>query len=84
MAHEDVAEMSYEQARGQLEAVVTRLEAGDLPLEELMTLWERGEVLARACEDRLAAPPPGSRPCVASAALPTLADAEHAGPADAG
>ena len=54
MAHEDVAEMSYEQARGQLEAVVARLEAGDLPLEELMTLWERGEVLARACEDKLA------------------------------
>ncbi|GAA1997230.1 exodeoxyribonuclease VII small subunit [Nakamurella flavida] len=40
---------SYEQARDELAQVVARLEAGGLPLEESLTLWERGEHLAGVC-----------------------------------
>ena len=44
---------TYEQARAELEAVVHRLEAGGVPLEESLALWERGEQLARQCQDWL-------------------------------
>jgi exodeoxyribonuclease VII small subunit len=47
------ADLSYEQARAQLEEVVRALEAGGVPLEESLTLWERGEVLAAVCRERL-------------------------------
>jgi exodeoxyribonuclease VII small subunit len=46
-------ELSYETARAELEDVVRRLEAGGLSLEESLALWERGEVLARICQDWL-------------------------------
>ena len=44
------ASLSYEQARDELAAVVGTLESGGLDLEESLTLWERGEELARRCE----------------------------------
>jgi exodeoxyribonuclease VII small subunit len=44
---------TYEQARAELETVVHRLEAGGVPLEESLALWERGEELARQCQDWL-------------------------------
>lgn len=40
---------SYETARDELAAVVARLEAGGLTLDESITLWERGEALATLC-----------------------------------
>lgn len=43
-------ELTYEQARGELEEVVRRLEAGGVPLEDSLALWERGEELARQCQ----------------------------------
>lgn len=46
-------ELSYEQARAELEEVVRRLEAGGVPLEESLALWERGEELAGICQNRL-------------------------------
>ncbi len=46
-------EMSYEQARTELEDVVRRLESGGVPLEESLVLWERGEELARICQSLL-------------------------------
>ena len=46
--------LTYEQARAELDDVVRRLEASDLPLDDLMGLWERGEALAAVCEARLA------------------------------
>lgn len=49
-AHGDVAQMSYEQARDELVAVVRQLESGDLPLERALELWQRGEVLADHCQ----------------------------------
>ena len=44
---------SYEQARDELTDVVRRLEAGGVTLEESLALWERGEALARICQDWL-------------------------------
>ena len=45
--------LSYEEAREQLVAVVAKLEAGGASLEESLTLWERGEALAKRCEEWL-------------------------------
>ncbi len=44
-----VATLSYEAARDELVTIVSRLESGQLGLEESMTLWERGEALADHC-----------------------------------
>jgi exodeoxyribonuclease VII small subunit len=44
---------TYEQARSELEDVVRRLETGGVALEESLALWERGEQLARQCQDWL-------------------------------
>lgn len=44
-----VADLSYEQARDELVAIVSQLEAGQLPLEDSLRLWERGEALAAHC-----------------------------------
>jgi exodeoxyribonuclease VII small subunit len=46
-------ELSYEAARAELEDVVRRLESGGLSLEESLALWERGEALAKVCQDWL-------------------------------
>ena len=44
---------TYEQARDELVDVVRRLEAGGVTLEESLQLWERGEELARICQEWL-------------------------------
>ena len=51
--HADVASMTYEQARDELVGLVARLENGQVGLEESMTLWQRGEVLASHCSQWL-------------------------------
>jgi exodeoxyribonuclease VII small subunit len=43
----------YEQARDELVDIVRRLEAGGVTLEESLQLWERGEELAKICQDWL-------------------------------
>lgn len=48
-----VGELSYEQARDELVAVVQRLEAGGETLEASLALWERGEALAARCQEWL-------------------------------
>jgi len=45
----DLAALSYEQARDELVTIVAQLEGGQLPLEESMRLWQRGEALAAHC-----------------------------------
>lgn len=45
----DVADLSYESARDELSSIVARLEGGQVPLEEGMRLWRRGEALAAHC-----------------------------------
>jgi exodeoxyribonuclease VII small subunit len=49
----DIESLSYEEAREQLVGVVSRLEAGGTSLEDSLALWERGEALARRCEEWL-------------------------------
>lgn len=44
-----VADLSYEDARDELVAVVARLETGGETLEGALALWERGEALAARC-----------------------------------
>jgi exodeoxyribonuclease VII small subunit len=51
--HADVAAMTYEQARDELVGLVARLENGQVGLEESMSLWQRGEVLATHCSQWL-------------------------------
>ena len=48
-----VEDLTYEQARDELIAVVGRLEAGGEPLEASLALWERGEALAARCQQWL-------------------------------
>lgn len=49
----DIAGLSYEQARDELVRVVSELEQGGATLEQSIALWERGEALARRCEEWL-------------------------------
>ena len=45
----------FEQAMAELEALVAKLERGDLPLEESLAAFERGVALTRTCQTALAA-----------------------------
>ncbi len=42
--------LSFEAAYAELESIVTRLDAGDLPLEDSVTLFERGKQLSEYCQ----------------------------------
>ena len=43
----------FEEALKQLEAIVSRLELGDLPLEEALSIFEEGIRLTKLCSQRL-------------------------------
>jgi exodeoxyribonuclease VII small subunit len=45
--------ISYEQARDELAEIVESLESGSATLEESLALWERGEALAKICQEWL-------------------------------
>ncbi|WGM47102.1 Exodeoxyribonuclease 7 small subunit [Brevundimonas sp. NIBR10] len=49
------ADLSFEDALARLEGIVSRLESGQAPLEESITLYEEGARLKSLCEDRLKA-----------------------------
>lgn len=49
----DIENMSFEQALAALETIVQQLERGDVPLDDSITLYERGELLRAACQKRL-------------------------------
>jgi exodeoxyribonuclease VII small subunit len=53
--HGPAAPASYEAALQELEQLVTRLESGDMPLEQLLTQYQRGAELLTFCRDRLQA-----------------------------
>ncbi|HCA57424.1 MAG TPA: exodeoxyribonuclease VII small subunit [Blastocatellia bacterium] len=44
---------TFEESLDQLEAIVRKLEDGDLPLEESLELFEKGVKLSRDCKERL-------------------------------
>lgn len=49
-ANADVASLAFEDALKQLEAIVARLERGDVPLEESIDIYTRGEALKARCD----------------------------------
>lgn len=50
----DISALGYEECRDELIAVVQTLEQGGLGLDASLQLWERGEKLAKRCEEHLA------------------------------
>lgn len=46
----DTSELSFEAAYEELEAIVAKLESGELTLEESVTLFERGRRLSDHCQ----------------------------------
>ncbi len=52
-AGKPIAEMSFEEALAELEGVVGRLETGEVPLEQSIALYERGDALKKHCEEKL-------------------------------
>ena len=53
MTSKKAKSVDFEQALGELESVVDRLEHGELPLDEALKQFERGIELARGCQDAL-------------------------------
>jgi exodeoxyribonuclease VII small subunit len=49
----DVSNLTFEKALAELEAIVGKLERGDVPLEESIAMYSRGEVLRTHCETLL-------------------------------
>ena len=49
----DETETSFEQAMAELEGIVTHLEDGQLPLDQLVANYERGTALLAICQSRL-------------------------------
>ena len=52
-AEAEAAPLSFEQALGELEKIVARMESGDLSLEQALAAHKRGLELARLCQQRL-------------------------------
>jgi exodeoxyribonuclease VII small subunit len=52
-AQSDISALSFEDALKALEDIVRKLESGDVPLDESITLYERGEALRKHCQARL-------------------------------
>jgi exodeoxyribonuclease VII small subunit len=50
-----VAELTFEQALDELDALVRRMEAGELSLDDSIAAYRRGAELARYCQGKLAA-----------------------------
>ncbi|OCX65808.1 exodeoxyribonuclease VII small subunit [Thioclava sp. SK-1] len=49
----NIAEMTFEEAMKAFEQVVNQLDRGDVPLDQLIALGERGAVLKKRCSDLL-------------------------------
>ena len=54
MSEKPVGDLSFEEALKELEAVVGKLERGEVALDESITLYERGAALKARCEAKLA------------------------------
>ena len=53
MSGTSISEMTFEQAMSELERIVTELERGDVPLEDSISLYEKGAELKKRCETKL-------------------------------
>ena len=52
-SNRDIPKMSFEDAITELERIVQQLEDGDVPLEESIVIYERGDALRRHCDGKL-------------------------------
>ncbi|KHK91942.1 exodeoxyribonuclease VII small subunit [Novosphingobium malaysiense] len=50
---EDIENLSFEDALRALETIVRQLESGDVPLEDSISLYEKGDKLRQHCQKRL-------------------------------
>ncbi|SFF95518.1 Exodeoxyribonuclease VII small subunit [Novosphingobium sp. CF614] len=50
---EEIENLSFEDALRALETIVRQLETGDVPLEDSISLYEKGERLRQHCQKRL-------------------------------
>jgi exodeoxyribonuclease VII small subunit len=55
LIYPDPATLSFEDALRALEQIVRRLESGDVPLDESISLYAQGEELRKRCTERLQA-----------------------------
>jgi exodeoxyribonuclease VII small subunit len=53
MADTNIKDLSFEKALEELESIVEKLERGDAPLEESITIYQRGAALKAHCETKL-------------------------------
>ena len=53
MSDTPISEMTFEQAMSELERIVTELERGDVPLEDSISLYEKGAELKKRCDTKL-------------------------------
>ncbi|MGE3148215.1 MAG: exodeoxyribonuclease VII small subunit [Pseudorhodoplanes sp.] len=49
----DIKALPFEAAMAELETIIKKLEGGQVPLEESVQIYERGEALKRRCEELL-------------------------------
>jgi exodeoxyribonuclease VII small subunit len=70
--------LSFEAALKELEGIVTRLEQGEVELEESITLYERGQALKSHCETKLKSAEGRLEKIVLGAGGPSLGPAEPA------
>jgi exodeoxyribonuclease VII small subunit len=49
-----IDKLKYEEAYAELEKIVSELESGEQPLEEALSLFERGQLLTKHCAELLA------------------------------
>jgi exodeoxyribonuclease VII small subunit len=52
-AGDGVSALTYEGAIGELEAIIARIESGEIPLEESLQQYRRGAALVRRCREVL-------------------------------
>ncbi len=50
---EELKKLSFEKALAKLETAVSKMENGNLPLEDMMTTFEEGQMLAAICGEKL-------------------------------
>jgi exodeoxyribonuclease VII small subunit len=53
MTDKPIGKLSFEEALAALEQVVSQLEGGQVPLEQSIALYERGDALKKHCEAKL-------------------------------
>ena len=51
--HPDIPSMTFEVALKELEGIVTKLESGDVELQDSIDLYDRGVALRKHCESKL-------------------------------